>query len=215
MTQTTPKTEQTHTVHIMGGSFFARLGIHRALQEMAHIQPHTPATDTDIVENSDNDIILYIISKDNKTELTADNLSKSNYLLLCTNGSNQSAIHYMQIGAKAIIDENTLEQDILTAIQHIRQEKLFISPTLQLNLLEQLIMRSRTKFQNVESFPTRFIPILRKLARNMPLERIAEEEDITLNTLMVYRSRLRKELDIPKKMSFSEYARLHPNVVAE
>jgi two-component system, NarL family, invasion response regulator UvrY len=165
----------------------------------------------DIISREQLDIILLDISMPGRNGMETLKQMRSQgvktpVLMLSMHPEDQYAIRALKAGASGFINKETANEELLTAIQLIRNGKKYIPSAIAEKLIDAQDLGEKAAH---ELLSDREMQVLEKIASGKTVSEIADELSLSVNTISTYRTRLLEKLSLANNAELTRYALDH------
>jgi two-component system, NarL family, invasion response regulator UvrY len=165
----------------------------------------------DIISREQLDIILLDISMPGRNGMETLKQMRSQgvktpVLMLSMHPEDQYAIRALKAGASGFINKETANEELLTAIQLIRNGKKYIPSAIAEKLIDAQDLGEKAAH---ELLSDREMQVLEKIATGKTVSEIADELSLSVNTISTYRTRLLEKLSLANNAELTRYALDH------
>jgi len=136
------------------------------------------------------------------------NRHRSIYILvLSMHDENEYVERAMRAGARGYVLKSDSEDVIIDAINHIMNDKIFLSSSIRDNMLESIIWHStEEKEKSVALLTDREFEIFELIGKGLNTREIAVALSLSSSTVGTYRERIKSKLDIHSPNELIRYA---------
>ncbi|MBL8481802.1 MAG: response regulator transcription factor [Rhodocyclaceae bacterium] len=128
-------------------------------------------------------------------------------LVLSMHPEDQYAIRALKAGASGYLTKQSAPEQLVTALRQVASGKKFISPSLALELADAIT--KDTDKPPHEQLSDREYQTLCMIASGKNLSSIAEELNLSVKTVSVYRTRLLEKMGLKNNAELTHYAMKH------
>lgn len=207
---------QKHKVLLADDHVLICRGIQKIIESEASLEVVGQVSDglelLNMIKDITPDIILLDISMPNLRGIEAIGEAKKicpkvKIVMLTMHNSKQYLYHALAAGADGYVLKEDSDTELLTAIQHVLTDKIFISPVLseEMTAAEIDSCREKKNFPS-DSLTPRERQVLKMVAEGKTSKEIAELLSISTRTVEHHRANLLKKLNINNTADLIKYA---------
>lgn len=174
----------------------------------------------EIIEVSDSIQVLETIRKDNfdlimldismpgkngieiLKQIKAEKI-KSPVLMLSMHSEDQYALRTLKAGASGFLNKDTATEELIIAINKILSGKKYISANMAEKMAEE--MGDNSKKTGHENLSDRELQVLSLIASGKTVSEIADEINLSVNTISTYRARILEKLGLNNNAEITRY----------
>lgn len=162
----------------------------------------------EMVRKSHFDLIMLDISMPGKNgieilkQIKAEKI-KSPVLMLSMHSEDQYALRTLKAGASGFLNKDTATEELIIAINKILSGKKYISSNMAEKLAEE--MGEKSKKSGHENLSDRELQVLTLIASGKTVSEIADEINLSVNTISTYRARILEKLSLNNNAEITRY----------
>jgi len=162
----------------------------------------------EMVRKSHFDLIMLDISMPGKNgieilkQIKAEKI-KSPVLMLSMHSEDQYAMRTLKAGASGFLNKDTATEELIIAINKILSGKKYISSNMAEKLAEEV--GEKSKKSGHENLSDRELQVLTLIASGKTVSEIADEINLSVNTISTYRARILEKLSLNNNAEITRY----------
>jgi DNA-binding NarL/FixJ family response regulator len=126
-------------------------------------------------------------------------------LIISTHGEDLYAIETLKIGAAGYMSKHSAAEELVAAIEQIRNTGKYISPKVALLLAESISIKPISPESSHKALSNRELEVAKMLAQGTQVKAIAFELGLSVNTVSTHRTRLLAKLDLTSNVALANY----------
>ena len=126
-------------------------------------------------------------------------------LIISTYGEDQYAIETLKLGAAGYMSKHTAAEELMTAIEQIRNSGKYISPKVALLLAEAIVINPTTPAERYQRLSSREMQVATMLVSGTQVKSIAFELGLSAKTVSTHRTRLLEKLGLTSNVALANY----------
>ena len=158
----------------------------------------------------DYELVTVDISLDGKSGITLLKQIKEEkpllpVLIISTHGEDQYALQTLKLGAAGYMSKHSAAEELVTAVQQIRNTGKYISQKVALLLAEAIRINPRSTDKLYKLLSNREMEVACMLARGTQVKTIAFELGLSVKTVSTHRTRLLNKLCLDNNITLANY----------